>query len=689
MPLEPACTPPRRIDALPGLPWPLHDVAATRAIEGVALATRPRHQLMARAGLAAARLALSLAAPGSRFWVAAGPGNNGGDGLVAATWLHRRGQTVRVSLCADPARLPEDAAWALQRALAAGVPIDLLSPQADAQRQASLPALPEGSWIIDALLGLGRRGGLPPADRRTACAPPASTLDTLIVHIQQLRRNLGCRVLAIDLPSGLDGDSGRAGGTHDAAGDERPGAVVADHTLSLLTLKPGLCTGDGLHHAGQIWWHGLGVVATPEGAGAPASCAYPGRGGSRLAGAPCGDDTAAPGCLAPENGTDRISLGDDEPEAPLAQHAGRADEGAAPRGTDETPAPVAWRLPAPRWPARESHRHKGSYGDVLVLGGSGGMAGAARLAADAALQAGGGRVWVGRPTEAGDGRDDASPDCPQAATEADEARFVLHEGLPPELMQASMPALCSPTRLARATVVCGCGGGTAITPWLPEVLRHAHRLVLDADALNAVAADAPLQRLLRARADHPPPGARWPTVLTPHPLEAARLLGLDVAAVQADRLGSARTLARVTGAVVLLKGSGTVLAIPTGDCWINPRGSARLATPGSGDVLAGWIGGTWSACGDVGGTRLWPRPGMAAGTAGTPGPADPRPAATASAARPHPGDDPTLAVAAACAWLHGRAGEAPPHGLPLRAGEIARAMAALGGSTGTGDGTFG
>jgi hydroxyethylthiazole kinase-like uncharacterized protein yjeF len=140
--------------------------------------------------------------------------------------------------------------------------------------------------------------------------------------------------------------------------------------------------------------------------------------------------------------------------------------------------------------------------------------------------------------------------------------------------------------LRTATVVCGCGGGDAIAALLPRVLTASPRLVLDADALNAIALDATLQSSLRERATL---GAV--TVLTPHPLEAARLLGSDAATIQSDRLGAVRALASRFEAVVVLKGSGSVIAGPGGVLpRINPTGNARLATAGTGDVLAGMIG---------------------------------------------------------------------------------------------------
>jgi hydroxyethylthiazole kinase-like uncharacterized protein yjeF len=123
---------------------------------------------------------------------------------------------------------------------------------------------------------------------------------------------------------------------------------------------------------------------------------------------------------------------------------------------------------------------------------------------------------------------------------------------------------------------------------LPELLRRASRLVLDADALNAVAADPALQALLQNRGLRD--GGALETVLTPHPLEAARLLNTDTSAVQQDRLAAAQSLAERWACTVVLKGSGTVIAAPGALPRINPTGNARLATAGTGDVLAGLVG---------------------------------------------------------------------------------------------------
>jgi len=246
------------------------------------------------------------------------------------------------------------------------------------------------------------------------------------------------------------------------------------------------------------------------------------------------------------------------------------------------------------------------------------MVGASLLAAHAASLAGAGRVLVHtRASDAG------------GALPVD----VRH----PELMLRPMAELQAALRDNRgATVVAGCGGGEAVAGELPGCLAHAARLVLDADALNAIARDASLRALLRAR------GARASaTILTPHPLEAARLLGRDARQVQADRLAAARAIAADTGAVVILKGSGTLVAAPDGRIAVNPTGDARLATAGTGDVLAGWAAGLWSA---------QPADDDAAGQA--------------------------FGVARAAAWIHGRACDfAGGRRLPLVAGELAAHMA--------------
>jgi hydroxyethylthiazole kinase-like uncharacterized protein yjeF len=212
-------------------------------------------------------------------------------------------------------------------------------------------------------------------------------------------------------------------------------------------------------------------------------------------------------------------------------------------------------------------QHKGSFGDVAIVGGAPGMTGAAILAASAAHAAGAGRVFVdllGAPASA------------------------PFDPFRPELMFRTGWWQGSIEALRASVVVCGCGGGDAVRETLPRLLSLAGRLVLDADALNAVAADSGLQTMLAARA-----ARSQQTILTPHPLEAARLLGRSAEAVQADRIAAANELAARYAAVVVVKGSGSIIAAPGEKPRLNVTGNASLATAGTGDVLAGWIGGRW------------------------------------------------------------------------------------------------
>ena len=210
--------------------------------------------------------------------------------------------------------------------------------------------------------------------------------------------------------------------------------------------------------------------------------------------------------------------------------------------------------------------HKGRHGHVIVAGGQPGMQGAALLAARSALTHGAGVVhWFAPPSP-------ESPPTPPAPTDL--------PTLPIQILPA-WPSMLAP----QDVVVAGCGAGAWDEAFWHAVLSRSPRLVLDADGLNAVARHTRLAPVLAQRLHH-----QQTTVITPHPLEAARMLGCSAADVQADRLQAARRLAERFQCVSVLKGSGTVISQPGGHCWINPTGNARLATAGSGDVLAGFIG---------------------------------------------------------------------------------------------------
>lgn len=466
----------------------LYGAESTRRVEQASAAALPPHTLMARAGLSVARLAQALQPHAECIWVACGPGNNGGDGLVAATHLHRwnqaQGSSTQVVVThvlgapPDGSRLPSDARHALDQACAAGV---------------RFSATPPARWdfAIDALLGIGMT------------RPPEGTLADWIA---QLNRS-GATTLCVDVPSGLEADTG-AWTQQPAQPEEQAARAPAGprHTLSLLTLKPGLFTAAGRDAAGEVWIDDLETMPAAE---IPVTGWLAGR--------------QVPECAAS--------------------------------------------------PPRLHSSHKGSRGDVVVIGGQdlkiagSGMTGAALLAARAALHAGAGRVFVALLAET----DDAAP--------------VSWDPGCPDLMFRRLSTLLEGVLLHTSAVVCGCGGGTTIASVLPQVLSHAPRLVLDADALNAVAQDQGLQVLIQQRR-----ARGWITVLTPHPLEAARLLDSTTATVMADRLLAAQTLSERYGAVCALKGSGTVISAPGQVPLINPTGNPRLAAAGTGDVLAGMIG---------------------------------------------------------------------------------------------------
>lgn len=464
---------------------PLYSVAQLRAVEAAAQAGLPSHCLMQRAGEAAAALALQLIAPVAaaagppRVLVAAGSGNNGGDALECAALLAEHGCAVTVLMPALPAApvvpmngqaaLPSDHAQALARLLRVRNGVQCISGATQYDHLADM------TWdlVIDGLFGIGLSRGL----RTPWCA------------VITMMNAIAAPLLALDVPSGLDADTGAVHDDPDQAG--QPGACIrASHTLTFIGDKPGLHTGSGREFAGEIHVAGLGIAA------------------------------------------------------------------------GDFPAPVAWRSGPAAFPEifmpRRQDTHKGSHGDVVIIGGAHGMAGAAVLAAQAALKSGCGRVTIG---------------FAQA-----HAALAFIPGQP-ELMCR----LAHDARITGAVIVIGPGLGRDAAAL--SLVEHAcdidGPLVLDADALNLAAGTPELALRIARRTS--------PTLMTPHPLEAARLLGLSAAEVQADRLKAAAALAARFHAIVILKGSGTVIADGI-RLLINPTGNAALATGGTGDVLAGMCG---------------------------------------------------------------------------------------------------
>ena len=449
-------------------PLALLSLANLRAVEADAMAGFPPHTLMARAGRAAARFLReqiaqnSAAAVPSTVWIAAGPGNNGGDALVLATELQRTG--IAVEVCMPVEVKPDDARWALAEARAAGVAITAAAPA----------SLEHYGWLIDGMFGIG------------LTRPLEGIFATLAQHLSQRAKQQG-RVLALDVPSGLDSDTGNVVG----AGS----AVRATHTITFIGAKPGLFMASGRDLAGVV-------------------------------------------TLAPI-GVERVAN--------------------AARTTVQLNAPALF---ASFLPARDFSTNKGSFGSVAVVGGDTGMCGAPILAARAALYTGAGKVHVAL---LGAGAPPYDPPHPE---------LMLHpvDDLPLDKMDA-------------LAIGCGMGNRERASKVLNDVLALDVPKLLDADALNLLAADPALAAKVAAR------GAQGdPCVLTPHPLEAARLLGCDAPTVQRDRLAAACALTARFASVIVLKGTGTVVAAPDGRFAINPTGNAALATGGTGDVLGGIIG---------------------------------------------------------------------------------------------------
>ena len=431
------------------LPSALYSVAAVRALDAAAIASGiPGLVLMERAGLAAWQVLQRRWPAARRLAVLCGPGNNGGDGYVLARAARAAGCEVQLVEVGD-GRRGADADACRQAALSAGL--------VPSRRYEQLAA---AEVLVDALFGIG------------LSRPPINPYADAIAAINAAGRP----VLSLDVPSGLNADTGTA-----------PGAVVrASVTVSFIALKQGLVTGDARDVVGALELVTLDIPAS----------------------------------------------------------------------TGADLAPAARRLPVPRLLPRRRVAHKGEAGHVLVIGGSPGYAGAARLAAEAALRSGAGLVSV--------------------ATVAESVPLV-HAGRPEIMTHAVTDAAQLAPLLARASVVAigpGLGQGVWGQTMFGAVRDLKLPLVLDADALNLLAINP------QHRAD-------W--CLTPHPGEAARLLGLpDARAINADRYAAVSALRARFGGAVILKGAGTLVA---GDAGIGvvTAGNPGMASGGMGDVLTGVV----------------------------------------------------------------------------------------------------
>src|SRR5438067_8322745 len=425
----------------------------------------PGIALMERAGRAVADAVAARRPLGARVLVVAGPGNNGGDGFVAARLLAERGYPVRLLLVGDADRLKGDAAAAARR-YAGGVE----------------PAVPEAldnaGVVIDALFGAG-------IDR------PVEGLPRRMIEAMNAT---AAPIVAVDLPSGINGTSGRVMGL----------AVDADETVTFFRRKPGHVLLPGRLHCGRLEVADIGIPVD------------------------------------------------------VLAHV---------RPTTFLNVPELWRA---AFPVPQVDAHKYARGHAVVVSGGLSRTGAARLAARGALRAGAGLVTIASPREA-------------LAVNAAASLAVM---VRPVDGPVELSAFLEDSRLN--TVVIGPGGGVGggMRDLVAIALAGERASVLDADALTSFADNpASLFAAITARSGRP-------VVLTPHEGEFARLFAETLEqADKASKLDRARAAASHSGAIVVLKGPDTVVAAPDGRAAIAANAPPWLATAGSGDVLAGMVGG--------------------------------------------------------------------------------------------------
>jgi hydroxyethylthiazole kinase-like uncharacterized protein yjeF len=444
-------------------PTAIYSAAQVRALDAWEIEQRqvPSFTLMTRAAESAFRILRARWPQARSLSVVCGGGNNGGDGYVLARLARAAGLDAKVFATVQPERLIGDARRAHSEWQAAG----------GTTQPWTGDSLAGSELVVDALLGTGLKG------------PPRADCLAAIHAINAAR----CPVMSLDVPSGLDADTGATQGA----------AVRADITVTFVGLKTGLYLGSGPQCAGVVLLEDLGVIAPPQ------------------------------------------------PQfTPVLRRIGESELAAA-------------------LPARARDSHKGSHGRVLIVGGGAGMPGALRLAGEAALRVGAGLVTVAGLSQ----------------------NLVPVIAARPELIYLPVDGAEDLDEALGGADVVAVGPGLGTDSWAQNVWRRItverdKPVVVDADALNLLAGSP-------ARLP-----AHW--ILTPHPGEAGRLLESDASTVQADRLAAVRDLHARYGAIVVLKGAGTLVAGgPEGtfELAICDRGNPGMATPGMGDVLTGVIAG--------------------------------------------------------------------------------------------------
>lgn len=444
----------------------------------------PGAQLMETAGLGLAvhlqEMIYDYGLDEGRILVVAGRGNNGGDAFVAAGALHQLQYNVELWMTCSPNELKGDALIHYQRMAQSGVYVEELTTVEDWDNM-DLPS-EQFDLLVDGLLGTGTRG--------PARGVPARAIEFINARVDD------SLVVAIDIPSGLDADTGAAPG----------GAVLADVTVTMAQPKQGLLRQCAVEYVGRVEVVDIGV-----------------------------------------------------PEEFVDQVRGEA-------GVEFISAADAQLLLPER---RRRASHKGDYGHVLLIGGSTGFSGAITMAARAALRSGVGLVTVYVPAEI----------------------HAMVAGSVPEAMVFPMPeeaavpdAWVSEWRINDFDAILigpGLGRTPASAKWVSALLAVSQvPVVLDADALTVMSGSIPEIA-----------AAQCPVIMTPHAGECSRLLDCSPAEVQADRRQAALTVAKRTNSVAVLKGAGTIVAVPEGAMAMTMTGNPGLSKGGSGDVLAGLLVG--------------------------------------------------------------------------------------------------
>ena len=423
---------------------------------------------------------------GQKISIFVGPGNNGGDGLVMARHLHQHGCLVRVFLLVEPGKIKGDAAVNLAIVRQLPIPLNIVSTEAQVEKI----DLANDFAAVDALFGTGLK-----REVRGHFAAAVKCLN-----------RADCPVLCVDIPSGLDSDSGQVLGC----------CVRADLTMTYGLAKVGQFVHPGAELCGR-----LEVV-----------------------------DISIPPQVVDEAGLTTELLDKKNMTGLLPQ-----------------------RSPA---------SHKGTNGHVLIIAGSGGKTGAAILCARGCLRSGAGLVSLCVPRSLNAIFETVLPEAMTIPLEDQKKQILTVDNL--EIILAAAQG--------KKAVVLGPGLGT--DPETVELVQHLYKqitlpLVVDADGLNCLA-----ETQLPSH-----PATR---ILTPHPGEMARLLSQSTKEIQTDRIGRAHDFASEHQVSLVLKGAATVIADPDGSIAVNPTGNAGMGAGGTGDVLAGVIGGllaqglpTWQA----------------------------------------------------------------------------------------------